>query len=106
MRPNHRICPTCKAGLPAQRLRGGFSALNDPPLVFYNGERLRLTPMASRMLIRLASSKFISKAELKGDVANDKTMNVHLYSVRRILPAGVELVNEKGKGYRLLVPKR
>lgn len=106
MRPNYRRCPTCKADLPSQRLRGGFSALLDPPLIFYHGERLRLTPAAARVLTMLAAQKFVSKEELRSSVANDRILNVHLTTIRHVLPAGVELHNDFGKGYRLDVPRR
>lgn len=60
--------------------------------------------MAARLLTKLATAEYVDKRELRGPIATDRTMNVHLSAIRRELPAGVVLENDFGKGYRLILP--
>lgn len=96
-----RPSDTCLIGQAVEQ-RLGFAVVEQPPRVFYDGRALPLRPMAALLLGRLASAPFVSKTDLRGTIANDRTLNVHLCAIRRALPPGLELQNEFAKGYRLV----
>jgi hypothetical protein len=99
-----RRCKTCGLSISVKACRGEFSATERPAAVFYEGRELELTRIPAKLLTRLASTDFVSTADLLAvGVKSTNSLQAHLTAVRRALPDGVTLVNDFGKGYRLVL---
>lgn len=99
MRPP--TCPQCKAETKLVELRFGLVATLHPPRVYFRGHALKLGPKPAAMLIKLASTPYVDKEELRGSVSSHIALRVHIVAIRRELPAGLVLANDFGKGYML-----
>jgi len=87
-------------------LNFGLFAVDQPAAVYFGGQRLDLTPMAARILTKLARLPGgVPRAELigtNGGVAKSDTLRVHIHAVRQALPRelGVEYLPER-EAYRI-----
>lgn len=76
------------------------------PAVFYGDQRLAMTPMAARLLIKLATAApgVVKRQELVGlggKVPNSQTLRVHLHTLRRALPPQLAVLYVPDVGYML-----
>ena len=71
-------------------LHFGLFATVQPAAVFAGEKRLDLTPMAARILIKLAERPAgVAKADLRGTnggVSTNDTLRVHVCAIRQALP--------------------
>ena len=71
-------------------LNFGIFALDDPAAVFFGNARLPMTPMAARILAKLAAAPAgVPRGELigtNGGVAKGETLRVHICAIRQALP--------------------
>lgn len=87
-------------------LNFGLFAVDQPAAVYFGGQRLNLTPMAARILTKLARlPNGAPRAELigtNGGVAKADTLRVHICAVRQALPRelGVDYLPDR-EAYRL-----
>lgn len=98
-------CRHCGAAVPTVAFRGAFTATVRPHAVYYAGEWLKLSPTQARVLCALAAADYVSIGELRAlGIKSDKSLMVHVFHIRQVLPAGVTLENDFGRGYRLKLP--
>lgn len=87
-------------------LNGGLFAQTQPPAIYSGATRLDLTPMAARILTKLASTPApVLRSDLigtGGGVGKSETLRVHICAIRKALPSGlaVEYLPDDG-AYRL-----
>jgi len=100
-----KACKTCGAPVSVKSHRGKFTATERPAAVFYDGHELELTTTPAKLLARLAASEFVTIGDLLAvGVKSVNSLQVHLTAVRAVLPQGVTLENDFGRGYRLVLP--
>lgn len=85
---------------------GLIARVDRHPAVFYGDKKLPMTPMAARLLIKLASAAphVVLRSELVGmggRVPNSQTLRVHLHTLRRALPPTLAVEYVPDTGYRL-----
>lgn len=76
-------------------LNFGLFVEHQPPAVYAGLSRLDLTPMAARILTKLAAAPApVKRADLigtAGGVRKSDTLRVHLCAIRKALPGGLTL---------------
>lgn len=104
------LCPTCGAERKDRWRIGPLMAEDNPPLVYWKGLRIRLSPTGARMLAMLVRRRKLSDFELDmmvGAATGPDVVKVHISLLRRALQAAdipVRIMRIRNWGYELAVP--